>query len=37
MEIGECSSTKNAWKGVIEEYRKFFPVTESTPVISLLE
>lgn len=37
MEIGECSSTRNMWKGVIEEYRKFFPVTEGTPVISLLE
>ncbi|MBA4348802.1 MAG: threonine synthase [Thermodesulfovibrio sp.] len=25
------------WKGIIEEYRKFFPVTEGTPVITLLE
>jgi len=25
------------WKGLIEEYRKFLPVTESTPVISLCE
>jgi threonine synthase len=27
----------NAWRGVIEEYRKFLPVTEKTPVISLGE
>src|SRR5262250_1096828 len=26
-----------AWRGVIEEYRKFLPVTEKTPVISLHE
>ena len=27
----------NRWRGVIEEYRKFLPVSERTPVISLLE
>ena len=27
----------NPWRGVIEEYRKFLPVTEKTPVISLGE
>ena len=27
----------NRWRGVIEEYRKFLPVTEHTPVISLGE
>ena len=27
----------NRWRGVIEEYRKFLPVTEKTPVISLEE
>lgn len=27
----------NRWRGVIEEYRKFLPVTEKTPVISLGE
>ena len=27
----------NRWRGVIEEYRKFLPVTERTPVISLGE
>ena len=25
------------WRGVIEEYRKFLPVTERTPIISLGE
>lgn len=25
------------WRGVIEQYREFLPVTESTPVITLLE
>ncbi len=27
----------SAWRGVIEQYRKFLPVTEKTPVISLNE
>ncbi|MCP9472544.1 MAG: threonine synthase [Nitrospira sp.] len=27
----------NQWRGIIEEYRKFLPVSERTPVISLLE
>ena len=27
----------NRWRGIIEEYRKFLPVTEKTPVISLGE
>ena len=27
----------NRWRGVIEEYRKFLPVTERTPVITLGE
>src|SRR2546422_1476626 len=27
----------NRWRGVIEEYRKFLPVTERTPVITLCE
>jgi len=29
--------TGMAWHGVIEQYRKFLPVTEKTPVISLHE
>ncbi len=26
-----------AWRGIIEEYRSYLPVSESTPVVSLLE
>src|SRR4030043_101797 len=37
MEIGECKSPKILWSGIIEEYRKFLPVTDNTPVISLNE
>jgi len=28
---------QNAWPGVIERYREFLPVTESSPVVTLLE
>lgn len=31
------SAAQTSWKGIIEAYRRFFPVTGSTPVISLLE
>ena len=27
----------NLWRGVIEEYRKFLPVTDHTPVVTLGE
>lgn len=37
MEIGECSSSRILWRGIIEEYRDFFPVTDRTPIVSLLE
>ncbi len=37
MEIGECNSSRILWKGIIEEYREFFPVTDRTPVVTLLE
>ncbi|RJR14000.1 pyridoxal-phosphate dependent enzyme, partial [Candidatus Parcubacteria bacterium] len=37
MEIGECNSSRILWKGIIEEYREFFPVTDRTLVVSLLE
>lgn len=37
MEIGECNSSRTLWRGIIEEYREFFPVTGKTPVITLLE
>ena len=26
-----------AWRGLIEEYRDYLPVTDSTPVVTLLE
>ena len=30
-------SGAGAWRGVIEEYREFLPVTEATPVVTLVE
>ena len=27
----------NCWRGIIEEYRKFLPVSEKTPIVSLAE
>lgn len=36
MDSGECNS-KKLWKGIIQEYRPFFPVTDKTPIITLLE
>jgi len=36
MEITTHSNTKT-WRGIIEEYREFLPVTEKTPVITLRE
>lgn len=37
MEIGECESRKIEWRGIIEAYRDFLPVTDKTPVITLNE
>lgn len=37
MEIGECNISKVSWKGIIEEYREFLPVSDKTPVITLKE
>jgi len=37
MEIGECKSPKTIWRGVIEEYREFLPVSSETPVVTLNE
>ena len=37
MKIGECKSPKVVWKGIIEEYREFLPVSEKTPIITLRE
>jgi len=37
MEIGEFRSIKTPWKGIIEEYREFLPVTDKTPIVTLKE
>jgi threonine synthase len=37
MEIVEDNRTRPLWRGIIEEYREFLPVTDSTPIISLNE
>src|SRR4030042_1054559 len=37
MEIGECKSPKILWRGIIEEYRDFLPVSDNTPIITLNE
>ncbi|MFM2432561.1 MAG: hypothetical protein RLZZ511_3775 [Cyanobacteriota bacterium] len=31
------SQTRGAWRGLIEEYRRYLPVTDSTPVVTLRE
>jgi threonine synthase len=33
----ECRNRQSLWRGVIEEYREFLPVSENTPIISLNE
>ncbi|MCS7215443.1 MAG: threonine synthase [Thermodesulfovibrio sp.] len=30
-------NVKSSWKGIIREYFEFFPVTEKTPIVTLLE
>jgi threonine synthase len=37
MEIRECKSPKTLWRGIIEEYRDFLPVSDTAPVITLGE
>jgi threonine synthase len=37
METGKCKSPKILWKGIIQEYREFLPVSDRTPVITLNE
>ncbi|MBI1811388.1 MAG: threonine synthase [Nitrospirae bacterium] len=37
MEIGECKSPKSLWRGIVEEYREFLPVSDETPVVTLNE
>ncbi|HEY9663525.1 MAG TPA: threonine synthase [Allocoleopsis sp.] len=32
-----ASSAQNGWRGLIETYRRYLPVTEQTPVVTLLE
>ena len=34
---GEFRVTMSAWRGVIEQYRKYLPVTDKTPVVTLNE
>jgi threonine synthase len=36
-EVQMGADTVKAWRGVVEEYREFLPVTEKTPVVTLLE
>jgi threonine synthase len=33
----ECKNPKTMWRGIIEEYREFLPVSDKTPVITLQE
>jgi len=37
MDIRQCSTTGTSWRGIIEEYRDFLPVTDKTPVVTLRE
>ena len=37
MKIRDLKGTKASWRGIIEEYREFFPVTEKTTVVTLKE
>jgi threonine synthase len=35
--LSAATSNRQAWKGLIEEYRQYLPVTETTPVVTLHE
>ncbi len=37
MKAGEHRGVRAVWKGIIEEFREFFPVSDTTPVVSLSE
>ncbi|HSW64610.1 MAG TPA: threonine synthase [Dissulfurispiraceae bacterium] len=37
MQTEASKNTGCVWRGIIEKYRRFFPITEGTPVISLCE
>ncbi|MBM4129223.1 MAG: threonine synthase [Nitrospira sp.] len=37
MKLGECKDIRFPWRGIIEAYREFLPLTEKTPVVTLKE
>lgn len=37
MDSGESNESNMSWKGIINQYRPFFPITSNTPIITLLE
>jgi len=37
MEIKEYTGLKTPWRGIIEEYREFLPITDKTPIVTLKE
>lgn len=37
MSIAKSSSTGAVWKGIVDKYRDFLPVSETTPVVTLNE
>ena len=37
MGCGTCDSVKHPWRGVIDEYAQYLPVTDATPRVTLLE
>ena len=37
MHTGRGQALRRRWRGVIEEYREFLPVTEKTPIVTLNE
>ncbi len=37
LSLSAATSNRQAWKGLIEEYRQYLPVTETTPVVTLHE
>ncbi len=37
LSLSAATSNRQVWKGLIEEYRQYLPVTETTPVVTLHE
>lgn len=37
MDSGDSNESRSIWKGIINQYKAFLPVTEKTPVITLSE